>query len=236
MSYIPGMMEADLFGKVVLVRLDHNVVKKGKIKDPMRIDATIPTLLHIFKKGGLPVLMSHVGRPYDKTTGQINISELEGVEPIVEYLSQKLQLRGLIPELKASDGFGIAELGPLGESIARLKHGECDFVYLPNTRWFKGEEAKDERADVFAKNLAGYADAYINDAFGSWQPHASTYHITKYLPSFAGLLMQKEIASLDKVFAPKRPLVAVVAGSKFDTRSDPLPLFWRLRIIWSWVA
>lgn len=222
MSYIPGMMEADLFGKVVLVRLDHNVVKKGKIKDPMRIDATIPTLLHIFKKGGLPVLMSHVGRPYDKTTGQINISELEGVEPIVEYLSQKLQLRGLIPELKASDGFGIAELGPLGESIARLKHGECDFVYLPNTRWFKGEEAKDERADVFAKNLAGYADVYINDAFGSWQPHASTYHITKYLPSFAGLLMQKEIASLDKVFAPKRPLVAVVAGSKFDTKIGPL--------------
>jgi phosphoglycerate kinase len=142
MSYIPGMMEADLFGKVVLVRLDHNVVKKGKIKDPMRIDATIPTLLHIFKKGGLPVLMSHVGRPYDKTTGQINISELEGVEPIVEYLSQKLQLRGLIPELKASDGFGIAELGPLGESIARLKHGECDFVYLPNTG---GSKAKKPR-------------------------------------------------------------------------------------------
>ncbi|HCX60242.1 MAG TPA: phosphoglycerate kinase, partial [Candidatus Cloacimonas sp.] len=64
MSYIPAMLDADLKGKVVLVRMDHNVVKKGKIKDPMRIDATIPTLLHIFKKGAMPILMSHVGRPY----------------------------------------------------------------------------------------------------------------------------------------------------------------------------
>ncbi|MCK9332775.1 MAG: phosphoglycerate kinase [Candidatus Cloacimonetes bacterium] len=222
MSYIPGMMDADFRGKIVLVRMDHNVVKKGRIKDPMRIDATIPTLLHIFKKGGMPILMSHVGRPYDKLTKKISISELESVDAIVDYLGQKLQLKGFVPKMPATDSYGISDLNPLAEGVSLLKKGACDFVYLPNTRWFKGEEAKDESADNFAKALAAFADVYINDAFGSWQAHASTYHITKYLPSYAGLLMQKEIDSLEKVFKPKRPLVAVVAGSKFDTKIGPL--------------
>lgn len=219
---IPSMLDANLKGKIVLVRMDHNVVKKGKIKDPMRIEATIPTLLHIFKMGGLPILMSHVGRPYDKQTGKISISELEAVDPIVDYLDQKLMLKGLVPPLKATDGYGISEFSPLADAISKLKKGECDYLYLPNTRWFKGEEAKDEKADDFAQALAAFAEIYINDAFGSWQPHASTYHITKYLPSYAGLLMQKELQNLTAVFEPKRPLLAVVAGSKFDTKIGPL--------------
>jgi phosphoglycerate kinase len=222
MNKIPSMLNADLRGKIVLVRMDHNVVKKGRIKDPTRIDATIPTLLHIFKQGGLPILMSHVGRPYDKKTGKITISELESVEAIVEYLSQKLELKGVIPALKAEDSYGISDLSPLKAAVESLKSGERDFVYLPNTRWFKGEESKDEGSEAFAQALAEYAEIYINDAFGSWQPHASTYHITQYLPSYAGLLMQKELSNLDKIFEPRRPLLAVVAGSKFDTKIGPL--------------
>jgi len=222
MTMIPSMMDADLKGKIVIVRMDHNVVKKAKIKDPMRIAATIPTLLHIFKMGGLPILMSHVGRPYDKQSGKITISELEAVDPIVDYLDQKLALKGLIPALTATDSYGITDLSPMAEAVAKLKNGDCDYIYLPNTRWFKGEEAKDASADAFAANLASYADIYINDAFGSWQPHASTYHITKCLPSYAGLLMLKELSNLNKVFEPKRPLLAVVAGSKFDTKIGPL--------------
>ncbi len=219
---IPSMMDADLKGKIVLVRFDHNVVKKGKIKDPMRIDATIPTLLHIFKKGGLPILMTHVGRPLDKQTGKIMISELDAVEPIREYLDQKLSLKGLVPQMSSQDSYGIRDLNPLKEALAALRSSACDYIYLPNTRWFKGEEAKDDSADAFAKALAEHAEVYINDAFGSWQAHASTYHITKYLPSYAGLLMQKELQNLAGVFEPKRPLVAVVAGSKFDTKIGPL--------------
>jgi len=222
MTMIPSMMDADLKGKIVIVRMDHNVVKKAKIKDPMRIEATIPTLLHIFKMGGLPILMSHVGRPYDKQSGKITISELEAVDPIVDYLDQKLALKGLIPALTATDSYGITDLSPMAEAVAKLKNGDCDYIYLPNTRWFKGEEAKDASAEAFAANLASYADIYINDAFGSWQPHASTYHITKCLPSYAGLLMLKELSNLNKVFEPKRPLLAVVAGSKFDTKIGPL--------------
>jgi phosphoglycerate kinase len=222
MNKIPSMLDADLKGKIVLVRMDHNVVKKGKIKDPMRIEATIPTLLHIFKMGGLPILMSHVGRPFDKSTGKITISELEAVDAIVEYLDQKLMLKGLVPALEAKDSQGITDLSKMADAVNKLKEGACDYLYLPNTRWFKGEEAKDESADGFAQALAEYAEVYINDAFGSWQPHASTYHITKYLPSYAGLLMQKELLNLSSVFEPKRPLVAVVAGSKFDTKIGPL--------------
>ena len=222
MSKIANMLDADLKGKVCLVRMDHNVVKNGIIKDTMRIDATIPTLLHIYKKGGLPVLMTHIGRPFDKKTGSINISEGDSVLPIVQYLENKFQLQGLIPDCKAESKIGITDLAPIGIAIEALKKGAADFVYLPNTRWFKGEEAKDESADIFAQSLANYADVYINDAFGSWQAHSSTYNIAKFLPSYAGLLMQKEIANLNKVFEPQRPFLAIVAGAKFDTKIGPL--------------
>jgi len=222
MSKIANMLDADLKGKVCLVRMDHNVVKNGIIKDTMRIDATIPTLLHIYKKGGLPVLMTHIGRPFDKKTGIINISEGDSVLPVVQYLENKFQLQGLIPDCKAESKIGITDLAPIGIAIEALKKGAADFVYLPNTRWFKGEEAKDESADIFAQGLANYADVYINDAFGSWQAHSSTYNIAKFLPSYAGLLMQKEIANLNKVFEPQRPFLAIVAGAKFDTKIGPL--------------
>jgi len=103
-----------------------------------------------------------------------------------------------------------------------LKNGKIDLIYLPNTRFFIGEEAKDEMNIFFGKQLAGLADIFVNDAFGSWQPHASTVKPTEYLPSYAGLLMQKEIINLQKVFAPNKPFLAVVAGSKFDTKIAPL--------------
>lgn len=222
MNKLPNMLDADLRGKVCFIRMDHNVVKKGKIKDTMRIDATIPTLLHVYKKGGLPVLMTHVGRPYDKKTGEITISDADAVTPIVKYLEAKLQLKGEIPALSADGTAGISDLSPLAEAIGKLKAGSVDFVYLPNTRWFKGEEARDGSADTLAQGLAQYADLYINDAFGSWQPHASTYHIVKYLPSYAGLLMMKEVENLLGVFEPRRPLLGVVAGAKFDTKIGPL--------------
>jgi len=222
MSKIANMLDADLENKICLVRMDHNVVKNGIIKDTMRIDATIPTLMHIFRKGGLPILMSHIGRPFDKKTGTINISEAESVVPVVKYLESKFQLRGLIPDCKPQDKIGITDYTPIGKAVESLKKGEVDFVYLPNTRWFKGEEAKDESTDVMAKSLAQFADVYINDAFGSWQAHCSTYTIANYLPSYAGLLMQKEISNLQKIFEPKHPFLAIVAGAKFDTKIGPL--------------
>jgi phosphoglycerate kinase len=70
--------------------------------------------------------------------------------------------------------------------------------------------------------LAGLADVFVNDAFGSWQPNASTYDVSRYLPSYAGFLMQKELIYLKHVLEPERPFVAVVAGAKYDTKIGPL--------------
>jgi phosphoglycerate kinase len=215
-------LNADLRDKVVLIRVDHNVVKKGKVKDSMRIDATIPTILNIYRKGGKPILMTHVGRPYDKKTGNITISDEESVQPIVDYLEHKLALKIEVPKLLTTEFNGITDLSRLQEYVAKLKKGETQMLYLPNTRWFKGEETKDEAAETLAMELSRLADVFINDAFGSWQPHVSTFNITQYLPSYSGLLMEKEIKHLEDVFEPLRPMVAVVAGAKFDTKIGPL--------------
>ncbi|MEA2095987.1 MAG: phosphoglycerate kinase [Candidatus Cloacimonadota bacterium] len=208
----PCIQNADLKGKVVLIRVDHNVVKKGVIKDPYRIDASIETINFVIDNGGLPILMSHVGRPRNKKTGEIKISEQTSVEPIVEYLEDSFELDFKIAFDNVPD-FN------KNNYINYLKERKFDGLYLPNTRWFRGEETK---SFTMAENLAELADIFVNDAFGSWQPHASTVEIAKLLPSYAGLLMQKEIENLKNIISPEKPLLAVVAGSKFDTKIEPL--------------
>ncbi len=220
---LPLLQEADLKGKVVLVRVDHNVVKKGLIHDPYRIDATLGTLYYIVSRGGKLILMSHVGRPKDKKSGAIIINEETSVKPIVEYFENKLHVKFAIPEFlpDADKGYTGIETS-VNHLIRDLREDRIDGIYLPNTRWFSGEEAKGEAANRFAYQLAGLADIFVNDAFGSWQPHASTVGITQYLPSYAGFLLQKEIQNLDRIFKPQKPFVTVVAGSKFDTKIDSL--------------
>src|SRR5210317_1891686 len=106
---IPLLQDADLKDKVVLVRVDHNVVKKGLIHDPYRIDATLGTLYYINAKGGKIILMTHVGRPKNKKTGSINISDDTSVKPIVDYLESKLHIKLKIPKF-----FPHGEQGYLG--------------------------------------------------------------------------------------------------------------------------
>lgn len=223
MNSLRSVKDADLKNKVVLVRVDHNVVKKGIIHDPYRIDVTFSTLFHIVSRGGKLILMTHNARPKNKKTGEIKISQDSSIEPIVEYLLKKLQVNFVIPELKAADEFGIgsfaSEVKPL---VEKLRNGDIDGIYLPNTRWFRGEEDKGEYSEQMANELASLADIFVNDAFGSWQAHTSTYAIANKLPSYAGFLMQKEISNLERIFHPERPFIAVVAGSKFDTKIEPL--------------
>ncbi|MFA7400976.1 MAG: phosphoglycerate kinase [Bacteroidales bacterium] len=217
------LQDADLKNKTVLVRVDHNVVKKGLIHDPYRIDATLGTLFYIIAKGGKLILMSHVGRPKNKKTGQIEIGPETSVQPIVDYLYAKLHIKFGVPEFEADENKGITSISTsINHLIRDLKDNKIDGIYLPNTRWFAGEEAKGNESDKFAYQLAGLADIFVNDAFGSWQAHASTVGITKYLPSYAGFLMQKELQNLDRIYKPQRPFVAVVAGAKFDTKVDSL--------------
>jgi phosphoglycerate kinase len=220
---IPLIKDADLKDKIVLVRVDHNVVKKGVIHDPYRIDATIGTLYHINARGGKVILMTHVGRPKDKKTGDIDINDDTSVQPIVDYLQKKLHITMKIPEFYRDEKRGYIGIETsINHLIRELKENRIDGIYLPNTRWFEGEEAESETSDRLALQLAGLADIFVNDAFGSWQPHASTVRVNRYLPSYAGFLMQKEIENLERIFHPEYPFVAVVAGSKFDTKIDSL--------------
>ena len=186
------IQDAKLESKVVLIRVDHNVVKKGIIKDSYRIDASIETIQYIIKNGGKPIVMTHVGRPKNKQTKEIIISENTSVKPIVDYLKKRYDLNF---KIAFDNKPNFAE----NSYLDLLKSGEVDGLYLPNTRWFEGEENDDAE---FSQQLADLADIFVNDAFGSWQPHASTVGVTQYLPSFAGLLMQKEIANLESLLAP----------------------------------
>ncbi|MDA8169821.1 MAG: phosphoglycerate kinase [Nitrospiraceae bacterium] len=216
------IQDAPIEGKTVLVRFDHNVVKDGVIRDPYRIDRSLGTLYNIVERGGRPVMMTHIGRPKDKS-GKITCKEGESVMPVVEYLERKLHVKFFVPEFRAEDGSGIKDIDTsINHAIRSLRDRKIGGIYLPNTRWFQGEQAKDRSRERFALQLAGLADLFVNDAFGSWQPHVSTYDITKHLPSYAGYLMQEEIDNLKYVLAPQRPFLAVVAGAKYDTKIRPL--------------
>jgi phosphoglycerate kinase len=220
---LPLIQEADLNGKIVLVRFDHNVVKGGEIRDPYRIDRTLGTLFHIVERGGRPIMMTHVGRPRDKKTGKIQCRPDESVEAIVQYMEQKLHTKFFIPRFPIDAEKGITGIDTsINIAIRELRERRIGGIYLPNTRWFAGEEAEGESRDALSLQLAGLADIYVNDAFGSWQPHASTYNVTSYLPSYAGFLMQQEVVNLSSVLNPERPFVAVVAGAKYDTKIKPL--------------
>ncbi len=224
MRPIPEIQDANLKGKVVLVRVDHNVAQKHVIKDPFRIDVTFGTLFNILSKGGRLILMSHVGRPRDKKTGMIDMDSMYDVKPIVDYLEKKLHTKFHVPDFK-EDGEKGGYIGidtSLNLLIRKLRDGRIDGIYLPNVRWFRGEEAQGAEADEFGSQLAGLADVFVNDAFGSWQPHTSTVRVAKHLPSYAGFLMQHEIRNLQQIYEPKRPFLAVIAGSKFDTKIGPL--------------
>ncbi|MDR2612771.1 MAG: phosphoglycerate kinase, partial [Deltaproteobacteria bacterium] len=221
---LPLIQNRGLEGKVVLARVDHNVVEMCVIKDAFRIDSTFGLIHYIASRGGFPILMTHVGRTRDKKTGHIKTGEGTSVAPVVDYLERKLSGGFVVPELPADPELGITDPSPeaLGPLLKRLRAREIGGIYLPNTRWFAGEESKDGKTEALADFFAAIADVYVNDAFGSWQPHASTYDVAGKLPPFAGFLLQKELAHLDLVLSPDPPFLAVVAGSKYDTKIGPL--------------
>jgi phosphoglycerate kinase len=219
---LPLLQDANVEGKIVLLRVDHNVVKKGMIQDPYRIDQTIGTIFNIVERGGRPIIMTHIGRPKDKN-GKITVDQSTSVAPIAEYLERKLHTKIFCPQFRPEGDRGIKSIDTsINLAIRDLKEKRLGAIYLPNTRWFQGEESETEQREEFALQLAGLCDVYVNDAFGSWQPHVSTYDITRYLPSFAGYLLQKEIQNLNQVLTPQRPFIAVVAGAKYNTKIGPL--------------
>lgn len=191
--------DIDLKGKRVLMRVDFNVPLDDKlnITDDIRIRAALPTINYALEKGAKVVLASHLGRPDGKVVDSMRLT------PVADRLGKLLGKK----VVKTDDCVGDA----VRKTVAAMKPG--DVVLLENLR-FHAEEEKNDPA--FAKELAGLGDVFVNDAFGTaHRAHASTEGVTKYLPSVAGFLLEKEIRYLGSaVDDPKRPFVAILGGAK----------------------
>ena len=185
-------------GKRVLVRVDFNVpIEDGKVKDDSRIRASLPTIRYLLEHGAAVILMSHLGRPRGK------VVESARLRPVAQWLSNLLRM----PVPITGDPLGIGTR----DAVARLKPGQV--LMLENLRFHAEEEAND---DEYARALDSYADVYVNDAFGSaHRAHASTVGVTKYLPAYAGLLMESEIEALSSLLEKvEHPFAAVIGGAK----------------------
>lgn len=201
---VASLTEADVSGKKVLVRADFNVPldDSGTITDDTRIKAALPTIKDLVGKGGKVILCSHMGRPKGEVKEELRLT------PVAKRLSELLGQ----DVTKCDDCVG----DDVATTINSMSNGQV--ALLENLR-FHSEETKND--PEFAKALAANADLYVNEAFGTaHRAHASTEGVTKYLsPSVAGYLIEKELDYLqDAVDNPKRPLAAIIGGSKVSSK------------------
>ncbi len=200
---IRSLNRAQLEGKRALVRVDFNVPMDGTtITDDARIKASIGTIQYLRDAGAKVILISHLGRP--KAADSHDLFKLD---PMGIRLAELLKS----PVTKLDDCIG----QKVEDMISHMKNG--DIVLLENTRLHKEETQNDPS---FSKSLANLGDLFVNDAFGAaHRAHSSTAGIADYLPAYAGLLLEKEIATLDQVLTtPKRPLVAIIGGAKISSK------------------
>lgn len=195
-----------LKGKRVLVRVDFNVpLKKTGAKivvaDDTRIRASLPTIKYLLGQGAKVILMSHLGDPGGKVKNNLSL------KPVGAALKKFLLMSAKAP----SDWDGKKGL----KKIDEIKTGEV--MLLENLRFHPGEEKNDKK---FAAGLASLADIYVNDAFAAaHRAHASVVGVPKFLPSYAGLLMKKEISVLSSLLGkPSKPFVGLIGGAKISTK------------------
>lgn len=199
--------DIDVRGKTVLLRADLNVpMKNGKVTDPTRIERLAPTIEALIGKGAKVVVMSHFGRPNGNP-------------------DPALSLRPLVGPLEKAIGGRHVAFAPdcVGEEarlvVAALQPGQV--ALLENLRFHKEEEANS--AD-FARALAELGDIYVDDAFSAaHRAHASIDALARLLPAAAGKLMEAELDALTAaLYAPARPVIALIGGAKVSTKLDLL--------------
>jgi len=196
--------DIDVSGKRVLVRVDFNVPldeKTGKITDDSRIRATLPTIEYLIDRGARVILASHLGRPEGKVVDKLRLTV------VAQRLSQILGKQvGVTKNCIGSE---------TKKSVASLK--SSDVLFLENLRFHSAEERD---SAVFARALANLADIYVNDAFGtSHRSHASIVRVTEYLPSVAGLLLEKELKTLGSILEnPAHPFGGLLGGAKVSDK------------------
>jgi 3-phosphoglycerate kinase len=195
--------DLDLTNKTVLMRADFNVPLDSNlaITDDTRIRETVPTIKYILEKGAKKIiLMSHLGRPDGKRV-------------------DKYSLKPVAKKLEEIAGTTVAFLNDcIGDEVRKgVADASEKIVLLENLRYYAQEEGNDAE---FAKQLAGLADVFVNDAFGTaHRAHASTAGVNKFLKSGAGLLLEKEIKYLgDAVANPARPFMVILGGSKVSDK------------------
>ncbi len=200
-----GIGSAPVKGRRVLLRVDFNVPLDGHggVADDRRIVEALPTLDHLRTSGARTILLTHLGRPEGRRDPKFSL------RPVAHRLSALLGQ----PVPLAEDIVGVHAI----EAVARLRNGE--FLLLENLRFHPGEESNDPG---FAAQLAQLGELFVEDAFGTvHRAHASTVGVPRRLPSFAGLLVEREVRELSRLRgAVERPYAVLVGGAKV---SDKLP-------------
>ncbi len=189
-----------LSNKTVFLRADFNVpIKDGNIKDDYKIVATLPTIRFLLRHGCKIIIATHLGKPNGR-------NKKFSVKPIADRLGQLLDIK-----IELVDNYWNKSTKELKADLS-----EKDILILENLRFNSGEEKNNKR---FGKLLSKMAQIYVNDAFAvSHRQHASVSVIKKYLPSYAGLLLEKEIKNLNRILKPQKPMVSVVGGNKVQTK------------------
>ena len=196
------LTDIDLNGRRVLIRVDYNVpLQDGLVADDFRIRASLPTINYCLNSGASVVLMSHLGRPDGKIVAEMSL------DPIAFYLEEIIGREVMFSNDCISDD--------AVELSQQMQPGEVHL--LENLRFHKGETENDPE---FGKALASLADVYVLDAFGvSHRAHASVVGVGNYLPSAAGILMEREMEILGKALDnPERPLLALLGGAKVSDK------------------
>lgn len=207
LSYLKEQKKENLKNKKVLVRVDFNVPLDANlhVSDDTRIIKALDTIKYLLSAECTLILISHLGRPKGKVVDKMRM------DPVGKYLANLLNKE----VIKLDDCIGDDVASVVSESKP------CDIILLENLRFHEEEEKNDSN---FAQKLASIADIYVNDAFGAaHRAHASTAGITKYLPSFAGFLIEKEVKSLNKLLTdPEKPFVAIIGGAKVSGKIEVL--------------
>ena len=193
-------------GKRVIVRLDLNVpINNSKIDDDTRIKVIEPFVNKLIENKAKVILLSHLGRPKGKAVSELSL------KPIFNYLEKKLNGKIYFYQEKI-DSKAV-------DASNKLKPGEV--LLFENIRFFKEEEGDEE---TFAKNLSRLGDIYINEAFScSHRKQASIHKITRFIDSYGGPLLEKEIQSINLIIKnKKKPVTCIIGGSKVSTKINIL--------------
>ena len=196
------MKDANLDGKVVFLRLDWNVpLKNDEILNDNRIRATLPTIEYLISRGCKIIIGTHLGRPEGEVVESLSTRIL--AKQLSKYIKSRIISTDLVIESRVK------------QSIADLRPG--DILVLGNLRWYSEEETNNM---AFAHILASYADIYVNDAFSvSHRAHASVEAITNFLPSYAGLQLEKEVVTLKLLTEnPRKPVIIILGGAKIKDK------------------